>query len=321
MKHERTSGNEFDFIDWVKTKLGKLPPEVLVGPGDDCAVIHYANDDQILLKTDSLLEGVHVQFSDPAKPGYATPEQAGYKVMARSISDVAAMGGVPCYATIATALPQGRGPAFREGLLAGLQRAAHAHNTFIIGGDTKSWSADDKLVLSVHLFGDMQGFHPVLRSGAREGDAIFVTGELGGSILGKHVSFAPRVGEGRWFASVHAHAMIDLSDGLSGDLLHICKASGVGALIEAEKLPVSKDALILEKRDGMSALEHALHDGEDFELLVCIAREKADEVQKTWPFATKLTRIGTVTEKAGGLRISHGGKKQPLPIKAYEHEL
>lgn len=308
MDSPRRAGNEFDFIDWVRSQTPA--GSAIVGPGDDCAVIPLGND-LGLLKVDSCLDGSHFQFTDHDAPGFATPEQVGYKVMARTISDIAAMGGTPRYATVATALPQGAGNDLREGLVRGLLAAAAPFNVELVGGDTKSWSSE-RLAISVSLFGVMEGRTPVLRSGAQAGDALFVTGQLGGSLhSGRHLHPTPRIAEGQWLAAQGASSMIDLSDGLSGDLWQLCKASAVAAALHADALPVNSD----------STLEGALHDGEDFELLFNVPGASAEAIARAWPFQTRLTRIGTMLAGKPEITLIERGQRTPLAIKGYEHRL
>ena len=153
-----------------------------------------------------------------------------------------------------------------------MRELADAFNTPIIGGDTNSWPG--KLTLSITLLGEASPLGPVLRSGARPGDWLLVTGPLGGSILGKHLDFTPRVAEARRLQQVSSiHAMIDISDGLAGDLNHICGESRCGAILRSEAIPISSAAR--EMRDGRAPLEHALTDGEDFELLLAVAPSDA----------------------------------------------
>ena len=176
----------------------------------------------------------------------------------------------------------------------------------IIGGDTAT--GDGKLVMSVTILGRSDGVRPITRGGAVAGNEIYVTGPLGGSILGRHLTFDPRVTLGRKLAGA-ATAMIDLSDGLSRDLGHICRASGVGAIIESSLVPIHPDAVELSQRDGVSALEHALNDGEDYELLL------------TGPAGIDgVIRIGRVTREPG-IFLMENGSPRPFNARGWQHQV
>lgn len=159
------------------------------------------------------------------------------------------------------------------------------------------------------------------RSGARPGDALFVTGTLGGSLLGRHLCFTPRVREARRLAqTIRLHAMIDLSDGLSTDLAHLCEESGVAAEVEARAVPISRDARQLARKDGRPALEHALNDGEDFELLFAVGPEDGERLVAKNPLGgIRLTRIGRVTENRETTLVRTDGRREPLEPRGWEH--
>ena len=319
MDHERQAGNEFDFIDWIRRLLPDPDGDVPMGPGDDCAVV-AVGEERLLLKVDSILEGVHMQFAQPDAPGFATPRQAGYKSVARALSDVAAMGGVPRFALANTTLPHGRGRAFREELLFGMLDACALFSVRLVGGDTKTWTEHSALALGITLMGDMQSVAPVYRSGGKPGDCLLVTGTLGGSLQGKHLNFTPRCAEGRWLAEFGVRCMIDLSDGISGDLRHICGGSHCGAIIDEASLPVSDDAELCSRNSGQTPHTHALHDGEDYELLFSVAQERTGALMAKWPFAdTKLTSIGFLVE-GREVTLRNAAGVRPMPNRGYEHE-
>src|SRR5262249_33918833 len=178
-------------------------------------------DRWLLFKADSVVQGVHFDVQTP-------PEKIGHKALARVLSDVAAMAGTPTAALVTLALPPGFDPLFVEAIYRGMNELARAHAVAIVGGDTST--NPERILISVALLGWVQKDKIVLRSGAKPGDAIFVSGELGGSIAGKHLQFDPRLEQARWLAGrFSVHSMIDLSDGLASDLQHILKASAVGA--------------------------------------------------------------------------------------------
>src|SRR5580700_2558865 len=250
-------GGESDFINWVRG-IERGGPMQAIGIGDDLAALKWPPGDLLLIGVDQVIDGVH--FNSSAH----TPQQIGRKAMNRNLSDCAAMGCLPAAALAAVALPKDFSMDRAKQLYRGLRQAGDAFQCPIVGGDTATW--DGKLVLSVTILGRSAGVKPVTRDGARSGDGIFVTGPLGGSILGRHLTFEPRVKLGREIAPV-ATTMIDISDGLSRDLTHICKGSGVGAIIESSLVPIHADAVELCGRDRVPALDHALNDGEDYELL------------------------------------------------------
>lgn len=311
---------EFDFIQWIRSQT---PPDarVVIPPGDDLAALRWAGDDLLIVGADQVLDGVHFDSS------VHSPVEIGRKAMNRNLSDCAAMACLPVAAVATVALPRGSSVDRAKQLFLGLRDAAARYDCAIVGGDTGSW--DGKLVLSVTVLGRSAGVEPVRRSGAKPGDLIGVTGPLGGSILGRHMSFEPRVREARALLAVFdIHAMIDLSDGLSRDLRHVCRESNVGAVIDAAKLPIHDDAIEM-RRDGHSPLEHALHDGEDYELLVAgRVRPGArgdlgnDEILRcTSPAGVDvdLTFIGVITPDPGIFLRHHDGRVEPLEPKAWEH--
>lgn len=294
---------EFDFIEWVRAQQ-KPSDVVIVPPGDDLAVMKWAGDDLLLIGTDQVLDGVHFDSS------IHSPRAIGRKVMNRNLSDCAAMACLPAGAVVTATLSRGTGLDYVQEIDRGLRDAADRFDCPILGGDTASW--DGKLVLGVTILGKSAGIKPVLRSGAKPGDGIYVTGPLGGSRLGRHMTFQPRVDIARKLASLGSvSAMIDLSDGLSRDLGHICRASNVGATVMAALVPVHEDAIEMRRHDGRTPLEHALHDGEDYELLFT--------GQPAFYFAS--TRIGTIIAEPEICLQSPDGSRHPLQAKGWEHRL
>jgi thiamine-monophosphate kinase len=289
--------NEFDFISWIRSQ--QTPAELIrLGIGDDLAILNWKNDDLLLVGVDQVLDGVHFDSK------VHSPREIGRKAMNRNLSDCAAMGCLPAAAVVTVALPKGVGDAYAKELFLGAKDAGEVFSAPIVGGDTSTWNG--KLVVTVTILGRSDGVTPLPRSGAQPGDLIYVTGPLGGSILGRHMTFVPRVYESRKLAnSNRVTSMIDLSDGLSRDLQHICQSSGVGAVIDAAALPIHEDAIEM-RRDGHSPLEHALHDGEDYELLFTAKAEYA------YP------RIGVITA-IPVIWLDQNGSLQPLEPKAWEH--
>jgi thiamine-monophosphate kinase len=291
---------EFDLIDWIRqTQRGS--PLLHFGIGDDLAALKWPADELLLVGVDQVVDGVHFDSS------VHSPRQIGRKAMNRNLSDCAAMGCLPAAAVVAVALPRDFSLDRAKELYQGLRQAGEAFDCPLVGGDTASW--DGKLVLSVTILGRSAGGKIVTRAGARPGDGIFVTGPLGGSILGRHLTFEPRVQLGRQLAAV-ATAMIDLSDGLSRDLAHVCRASGVGAVIDAAAVPIHSDAVELSRRDRISPLQHALNDGEDYELLFTGAGDVSHGIC-----------IGQITAQPGIFIRGQDGIPRPLAPLGWQHEI
>ncbi|MGB3087211.1 MAG: thiamine-phosphate kinase [Phycisphaerae bacterium] len=304
---------EWALIDWIRRQVRQDPCTVPIGPGDDMALVNLGGESQCLVTVDALLEGTHFDLRT------ATPRQVGFKALAVSLSDAAAMAALPVCAVAWVALPEGRDMAFAREISQGLWEAAERFDCPVVGGDVTSWA--QALSVGTALLARPAGAEPVRRSGARPGDRILVTGELGGSSLGRHLSFTPRVKEARRLAeTVVLHAMIDLSDGLSTDLNHLCTESGVGAEVRAETVPISADAGRLAQSDSRSALEHALNDGEDFELLFAVGLDDAERLLAENPLGDlRLTCIGRVVEAREVTLLGAGGRREPLERRGWEH--
>jgi thiamine-monophosphate kinase len=291
---------EFEFIRWLSHKLATSHPSneaLLIPPGDDTALLppHTAG---VLFAADMLMDGVHFDLVT------TLPKLIGRKALAVNLSDIAAMAGRPSSVTVCLALPKsmtgGGSEALARELMSGMLPLASEYDVAIAGGDTNSWNGP--LVISVAITGVPHHEGSVLRSGANVGDWIFVTGELGGSITGKHLSFTPRINEASFLHEKYGlTAMLDLSDGLGSDLRHILNASGVGATLEAGQIPISAAARNAAKKSGKDSLYHALADGEDFELCFTIPPEKGAMLLATQPFAPDLLvhRIGTIGNQRG----------------------
>jgi thiamine-monophosphate kinase len=302
------STGEFAYIDWLRQRTPS-DSRVLVGPGDDTAVLRWTTGAPCLVTTDMLLEGSCFRLAE------AGPRQVGRKAMAVNLSDIAAMAGKPVAAVVSVGLPRQGGRALAEELYLGLREMADAFDTVIVGGDTNSW--DGPLSIAVTLLGEPTSGGPVCRSGARPGDWLLVTGPLGGSILGKHLTFTPRVREARELHSLaDLHAMIDISDGLAADVNHLCEESQCGAVLRAEAIPVSAAAKSIH--DGHTPLEHALTDGEDFELVFALPAADAQRLLQTQPISgITLTHIGECVEQ--GLWLEENGGRKPLEPRGYVH--
>ena len=211
--------NEFELIAHLAKSL-PANDSVVAGAGDDCAVLDLGVPDKLILfKTDAVVEGVHFTRETP-------PEKIGRKALARCLSDLAAMAGTPTAALVTMALPEKFEVEFVSGIYSGLNELAEKYGVAVVGGETTS--NPGRMLISIALLGTVPRGKQILRRGAKVGDAIFVTGELGGSLAGRHLEFEPRLAEARWLAEhFHVHAMMDLSDGLAGDLRHLTAASQV----------------------------------------------------------------------------------------------
>ncbi|HEV3272081.1 MAG TPA: thiamine-phosphate kinase [Candidatus Methylacidiphilales bacterium] len=264
---------------------------VLTGVGDDCAVLRGEQKDHFfLLKTDAVVEGVH--FTPRERP-----ELIGRKALARALSDLAAMGASPLAALITLGAPAGESVRRLRAIYRGIERVAKKYRVELAGGET---TRARQLFLSVALLGECRGHRPVLRSGARAGNLIFVTGRLGATRARRHLLFEPRLAEGRWLARHRfASALMDLSDGLGADLPRLARASGVSFRLDPEAIPRARGA----------TLKAAFDDGEDYELLFTTRPSLAKSLKKKWPFATPLHCIGVMAPRGKELReplLSHG---------------
>jgi thiamine-monophosphate kinase len=302
---------EFSFIHWLRDQTPDSP-RVIVGPGDDAAVLAPTGRPQ-LITVDMLMDGIDFHLAEVGA------RAAGRKAMAVNLSDIAAMAGVPTAVVVSVALPRHNGRAIGEELFLGMREMADAFGVAIVGGDTNSW--DGPLVISVTVWGEATERGPVLRSGAKPGDWLFVTGPLGGSIHGRHLTFTPRVKEAlQLHAAAELHALIDISDGLAADLNHILEESHCGAVLFADAIPISPDVLELSENSGKTALQHALGDGEDFELIAVVSPADGERLLREQPVhGIRLTKIGECMET--GLWLEQGGVRTKLEPTGWVHEL
>lgn len=301
--------NEFDLIGRLTSQLRLPKKNVSVGPGDDCAVVS-AGSRKILLTTDMLIEDIHFRRD------WMTPEEIGFKAMRVNLSDIAAMGGVPRFALVSVGLPPKTRGGYAEKIYRGLRKAASEAGTSIVGGDT---NASPHLVVNVAIVGEA-GPRVLLRKGAKAGDFLYVTGSLGGSALGLealkrgrragyegmmacHKKPPLRLDVGRILARMKGvTALMDLSDGLAGDLPHLLKASGVGADLDTRLLPFPHDFQRLAGRFRLNPVHLAVSGGEDYELLFTASpRVKIPSKISGIP----VSKLGKITPNAG--RISDAG--------------
>jgi len=263
---------------------------VLTGVGDDCAVLRgEGKDHYVLFKTDAVVEGVH--FTAKTKPGLI-----GRKALNRALSDLAAMGATPVSAVITLGVPANESVSRLNAVYRGMEAIARKYRVNLVGGETTRAA---QLFLNVALIGECQGYAPLLRSSARAGDQIFVTGRLGATQKKHHLLFEPRLAEGQWLARHKlASSLMDLSDGLGADLPRLAEASQVSFELDPKAIPRARGA----------TLQAALNDGEDYELLFTVAPSHVKSLKKKWPFSTPVHCIGVITPR---------GKESKGPIFAH----
>lgn len=307
------AGMELELISWLRARFPQAAGLVL-GLGDDAALLELEADEQCVVTTDMLLEGVHFP------PGPQQLARVGRKALAVNLSDIAAMAARPIAAFVSLALPRSLTLADVQTLYEGMAPLAERYGVALAGGDTNVWNGP--LVVNVAVLGACPAGAALRRSGARPGDAVLVTGPLGGSLEGKHFDFEPRIREALQLRSACSlHAGCDLSDGLALDLWRILAESGVGAVLDECQVPVSDAArrAAAERPEGGSALERALSDGEDFELLVIVDAADADRLVAQPPCPVPLTRVGQIVTERGLWLRTADGTRHPLAPRGYVH--
>jgi thiamine-monophosphate kinase len=310
--------------------VGRLgtPPHAAVrlGIGDDGAILRQSSKAEWVISCDSSLEGVH--FRQDSHP----PESVGYKSLARAVSDLAAMGSRPSYFLLALALPEAKTGGWLDRFAAGMAKAARELNIRLIGGDT---SKGQNVMISITVLGEVAPGRAITRSGARPGDLVYVSGQLGRAQLGLELILRglahrrslrkylqphlyPKIplALGQWLATRRfATAMMDISDGLSTDLERLCNASGVGARIWSAKIPKTKIPAVLA-RLNLAALELALHGGEDYGLLFTVRPKSVKLLGRLLP-KIPITCIGEITRQTQILLVRDNGTEAPLASKGW----
>lgn len=306
---------EEELLAWLRNRI-PAHRRVRIGPGDDAALVDWPSGPGMIATVDMLMDGVDFELAN------IDARRAGRKALAVNLSDLAAMAATPWAALVALALPQRGGLALAQQLYEGLLPLADEFDLPIAGGDVNSW--DGPLVISVTAVGRVGPHGPLTRSGAQPGDAILVTGQLGGSILGRHLDFTPRVREAALlFERYELHAGIDISDGFALDLSRLALASGRGAVVQLAAVPIAPAAqqLAAQNPTGASALEHALADGEDFELLFAAAPPVAERMMREQPLPVPLHVVGHFTAEPGLWQADENGQRRPLEPRGWQHRL
>lgn len=307
--------NEFELIAKIARNL-PANNYLVKGVGDDCAVLDLGISEQLFLfKTDAVVQDVHFTLSTP-------PAKVGRKALARALSDIAAMAGAPIAALVTLGLPRPFEPRFVVDFYEGLNALAREFSVSVAGGETTH--APGLIFASISLIGSIPRHRRLSRGAAQPGDAIFVSGELGGSLSGWHLDFIPRIREAQWLAeNFPVHAMMDLSDGLAGDLRHILQESNVGAEIHSRAVPISRAARTKSRTESSSKppLLAALTDGEDFELLFTVPAKHAVALLDGWRNRfpeTKMSCVGRITAEPG-LRIRDKEGVRQLAAHGFTH--
>ncbi len=305
---------ERDLIEYIRElATGERPDWLRLGIGDDCAVIAPPAGGPLVVTTDMVIEGVHFESG-------TAPSLVGRKAMARGVSDVAAMAARPLCTVAAACFGARTDDAAARELVRALYESAREFGAPLIGGDVASGA--DRLSITVTALGAAGPKGAVTRAGALAGDAVCVTGRLGGSILGRHLTFTPRTQAALALADAcDLHAMIDISDGLSTDALHLAEAGGRGIVLHAGRVPVSDDARTLAARAGREPLDHALNDGEDHELLFCLPPEQARTLAETGVLGLPVSVIGEVADGPESVLVLADGRRVPLRPGGWEHKL
>jgi thiamine-monophosphate kinase len=302
---------EADFIHWLREHLPPHPT-LRSGLGDDAAVLALAGRSDVVVTTDLVSDGVDFRLQE------VDPSRAGRKALAVNLSDLAAMAAKPLAAVIAIALPRsGCGTAtaldLAIALYEGMLPLAAEFELAIAGGDTNVH--DGPLVIAVTALGELTTRGPLTRNGGRPGDKLLVTGHLGGSILGYHLDFTPRVREALLLHERYElHAGMDISDGLALDLSRLAAESGCGAVVHVGEVPISDAARSLD-----DPLQHALGDGEDFELLLAASPDAAAAILGDQPLDCPITCVGELVSELGLWQQSPGGERSPLEPKGWLH--
>ena len=326
---------ELGLIEKIRQIVAKKSFPVVIGIGDDAAVIDTSADRQTLITTDVLVEEIHFKMD------YFTYEQLGYRAMAANLSDIAAMAGNPEFAVVSIAITNTIAVSDIEKLYTGMKKLADRYNVVIIGGDTTR--SKYGMFINIALIGSVQKGKYTTRSNAQIGDGIYITGNLGGSFAGmkllsskvkaalkyesqlkeRHLAPNPRISEAQYLCEhILLNSMIDVSDGLASELNHICRCSNVGATIDENLIPLEPGIEELASQCGESAIDYALTGGEDFELVFTARMGNVEHIKKDFEqkFKLALTKVGQIVEAKYGITMStSAGNRIPLDYKGWNH--
>ena len=313
---------ELEFLDWLRHNV-PVDPRAKLGLSDDAAVVSFARGGEVVVTTDTTTDGVDFRLE------VHDPRRIGRQALGANLSDLAAMAARQVGAVISVVLPgTGRGRltplelAIR--LYEGIIPLAKEFDVAIAGGDTNTF--DGPLVISITALGELTERGPLKRSGGRPGDWLLVTGSLGGSLLGHMLDFTPRICEAlALHERYELHAGIDISDGLAIDCSRLAKASGCGAVIFTDRVPISPDAFRLSDQEqaadrDAAALQHALSDGQDFELLLAVAPDTAQRILRERPLECAVTHVGELLVEPGLWLQSDASGRRPLQPIGWVHQ-
>ena len=305
-------GGEFGLIGMIKSKINISSKDVVAGIGDDAAVLKYDKDNYLLFTTDMLVENVHFSLK------YFAPQQIGMKAIEQNASDIVAMGGIPKFAIVSLALPNDIDVGFVDELYGGINQKSKKYKISIVGGNITN---SKEIVVNIAMIGFVEKKYLALRSKAIVGDLIFCSGDVGKSAVGlellrlnkkgksikNHLEPECRLDLAGKLVKIGINSMIDVSDGVASEVRHICEESGVGAVIYADKIPISKNTILDAKKLNKNPLDFALYGGEDFELIFTANRNKLNKFKK---YDVKV--IGEITDKKEGIKLIKNNKKVDL---------
>ncbi|MBI2658555.1 thiamine-phosphate kinase [Candidatus Woesearchaeota archaeon] len=311
-------GGEFGLIGRIKSKINLYSNDVVAGIGDDAAVLRYDNKNYLLFTTDMLVENVHFSLK------YYSPQQIGMKAIEQNSSDIAAMGGIPKFAIVSLALPNDIDVEFVDKLYNGINKKSKKYKISIVGGNI---TRSKEIAVSIAMLGFVEKKYLALRSGAKINDLVFCSGDVGKSAVGlellknsknghsikNHLEPECRLDLAGKLVKAGINSMIDVSDGVASEVRHICEESGVGAVIYADKIPMSKNTIIDAKKLHKNPLDFALYGGEDFELIFTANKNRLNKLKKH-----KVTVIGRIVGKKYGIKLIKNNKKYNLKI-GFDH--
>jgi len=305
-------GGEFGLIDRIKKSIRLYSKDVVVGIGDDAAVLKFDKNHYLIFATDMLVENDHFSLK------YSTPEQIGMKAIEQNVSDIAAMGGIPKCAVVSLALPSYVDVEFVDGLYRGINKKSKKYRINIVGGNI---THSREVVVNIAMIGFVEKKNLVLRSGSKVRDLIFCSGDVGKSTAGlellrknkrgksikNHLEPESRLDLAGKLVKIGINSMIDISDGVASEIKHICDESKVGAIIYANRLPISKNTINDSKKINKNPIDFALYGGEDFELVFSANKNKLKQLKKL-----DVKVIGEIVDKKNGIRLIKNNKKYDL---------